>query len=174
MHRPVLDDSAKRKGQRLTVKEEALQAIYRDADKRICLPAQHVKAALRQAANEYKVPGRGRGTYRGHVMAGITVLPSEIPLHIPNNLDPEETWVLDVRPVRVQRARVLRGRPRFDKWELEFEIEVEDDLLDSEILKTLVEHAGRYEGIGDFRPEFGLFTCLKIEQCICEEGETKK
>jgi hypothetical protein len=167
MHKPNLseDMASARRGRRLSVEEEARQAIYRDPNNRICIPALMVKACLRQAGSEFRVLGRGKGSYKCHIMAGLRISPEYIPLRIPNGNDPEKSWEIDVRPVRIKANRVLRGRPRFNEWELEFILEVLDEqLLTEKVLKELLDFAGKYEGLGDFRPEFGLFEVVDFEQ----------
>ena len=67
-------------------------------------------------------------------------------------------WEPDVRPVVVQRQRILRARPRFDSWELEFKIVNSDPtVIHRDTLQKILIDAGRYYGLGDFRPDFGLF-----------------
>jgi hypothetical protein len=78
------------------------------------------------------------------------------------------TWKVDVRPVVVQRNRILRARPRFDQWELKFEIINNDStIIHQDTLKKILEDAGKYYGLGDFRPEFGLF---KVEEFEARSG----
>ena len=69
---------------------------------------------------------------------------------------------LDVRPVIVQRARVVRMRPTFKTgWELSFEIQVNDDEIQPELLQDILTLAGRTVGIGDYRPKFGRFAVIQ-------------
>lgn len=64
----------------------------------------------------------------------------------------------DRRCVGVQQARVIRTRPRFTDWELEFEVALIPCELNPENIKDAVRDAGLYCGLGDGRPEFGQFT----------------
>ena len=65
---------------------------------------------------------------------------------------------MDIRPVVVQRSRILRARPRFDEWELEFYIINKDpQILLRDTMRRIVEAAGKWIGLCDYRPEFGLF-----------------
>jgi len=58
----------------------------------------------------------------------------------------------------------MRARPRFNKWALDFSIIVTHDALPKAVLKELLDHAGRYMGIGDYRPKFGTFIVTKFEE----------
>lgn len=53
--------------------------------------------------------------------------------------------------VGVGKNRVMRVRPIFRRWGLEFEAEFLEDVLNIEVLERIVEQAGRSEGLGDAR-----------------------
>ena len=78
--------------------------------------------------------------------------------------DADKPLYLDVRPVVVQRARVVRIRPCFGPgWKLDFEITVLDDQVPHNVVNEVLSLAGRTVGIGDFRPRFGRFMVTKFE-----------
>jgi hypothetical protein len=148
---------------------EAREALYADGDI-IVVPSINVKAMLRDAGMSYRIPGR-RATYGACVRAGIIdVVPSpNIPLLNPKTNKPYRVsggeWKVDVRPVVVQGSRVLRARPRFDEWALEFEIaNFNPGSLKEETIFEILAGAGRFHGLGDFRPEFGLFKVEKFNK----------
>ena len=64
--------------------------------------------------------------------------------------------------VRVQRNRVMRTRPHFADWSARFDLTVLDEELEPESVTTFLAAAGRYVGIGDFRPKFGRFSVLRV------------
>jgi hypothetical protein len=58
----------------------------------------------------------------------------------------------------------MRARPRFDEWCLEFKIlNLDPGLLKAEVIKKILEDAGKYYGLGDYRPEFGRFKVERFE-----------
>ncbi|MBC5805648.1 MAG: hypothetical protein ACR2KS_10250 [Candidatus Eremiobacter antarcticus] len=67
--------------------------------------------------------------------------------------------------VMVQRNAITRERPAFRKgWEIEFEIDVLlPEYVDSLMLQMLITSAGRFNGLGDFRPTYGRFATTKFE-----------
>jgi len=77
-------------------------------------------------------------------------------------------YEVDARPVVIQKARIVRYRPRFDKWELDFTLRLHDDQLPTEVIKEILDYAGLYVGIGDFRPgkggKFGKFMVTRFEE----------
>ena len=58
----------------------------------------------------------------------------------------------------------MRYRPRFDEWELDFRLIVNDDQIPTEIIRSILEHAGKHEGLGDYRPKYGRFEVIKFEE----------
>jgi len=159
MHAPVgLESKPKlRRGEHLDPKTEAEKYLYKDSEGRICIPSVNIKACIRDAGANYKVSGR-RSTFKSMIKAGLDIKPyPNVPL-IHNG------WQVDVRPVVVQRSRILRARPRFDEWSLEFQIVNRDPtIIHKETLRKILIDAGKYYGLGDFRPEFGLFTLAEFK-----------
>jgi hypothetical protein len=159
MHAPTgLGDKPKlRRGEHLDPKTEAESYLYKDAEGRICIPSVNIKACIREAGRNYRVSGR-RTTFASMIRAGLDIKPFPYVPLIHNG------WRVDVRPVVVQRNRILRARPCFDEWALEFEIVNRDPtIIHMDTLKRILVDAGRYYGLGDFRPEFGLFEVAQFE-----------
>lgn len=159
MHAPYgIGDTPKlRRGEHLDHEVEAESYLYKDAEGNICIPAVNIKACIREAGRNYKVSGR-RTTFAAMIRAAIDIKPfPDVPLE-------HNTWRVDVRPVVIQRSKILRARPCFDEWELEFEIINNDPtVVHSDTLEKIMKDAGRYYGLGDFRPEFGLFEVTKFK-----------
>ena len=115
-----------------------------------------------KAAGGYKIQGARGKTYKDLFKGNVFVGPDNIPFGIkePQELDADadKELYLDVRPVVVQRARVVRIRPTFKAgWKLDFEITVLDDQIPANVLNEVLQLAGRTVGVGDFRPRFGRF-----------------
>ena len=153
MHSPegMIGDRPKlRRGEHLEPKIEAEKALYKDTEGRICVPAFNIKACIREAGRNYKVAGR-KSSFGGMIRAGLRIFPEMVPLIA-------DSWEVDLRPVVVQRQRILRARPKFSNWGLEFRIEnIDPTVIHKDTLERILKDAGRYYGLGDFRPEFGLF-----------------
>lgn len=158
MHSPegmIGDKPRLRRGEHPDPKTEAEKGLYKNAEGEICIPAANVKACIREAGRNYKVSGR-RTTFAGMIRAGLEIFPYMV-------LVIHDNWKIDVRSVVIQRQRILRARPRFDSWALEFEIKnLDPDIIHRDTLKRILIDAGRYYGLGDFRPEFGLFELVEF------------
>lgn len=148
------EKSAAKKGKVYDDKEEAEKRLYLDKDGNICQPATHLEACMVKSAADFKFAGKK--TYKDIFKSGIFVDPLMIP-HLKSD------WDIDKQSVVVQRSRILRCRPRFDDWELKFRILVRDDRIEPLVVKQILENGGKYVGIGDFRPRYGLFEVVEFE-----------
>jgi len=142
----------------ISLKEEAEKLLYLDKEGNIVVPALTILACLRKSATNFKVPGRGKKTFKDFIYSGVKIEPREIPLVTENG------WEVDLQPVVINRARVIRARPRFDEWKLNFETEILDVIITPSTLKEILVDAGKYNGLLDFRPLFGLFEVTKFEK----------
>jgi len=148
--------SAKKKGSVYDPDEEAQAALYLDEDGNHVEPASHIEGALVKAGATFKY--QGRKTYKDMFRASLFVEPELIPLK-------SDGYEVDTRPAVVMRARIMRSRPIFKEWELEFTItNIADDQVAGKSIKEILEYAGTSVGIGDFRPKFGRFTVEEFKQ----------
>lgn len=136
--------------------------------KGIFQPAVHFESAMIAAAVNFKIQGKRGKTFKDLFRAAVFVSPEEI-LHnipVPEELDTDadKSLYLDLRPVVVNRARIVRIRPTFAPgWKLDFEIQVMDDSIHSELINDVLTLAGKTVGIGDYRPRFGRFMVTRFE-----------
>jgi hypothetical protein len=156
------DDKSKRRTGIPDWKAEGETSLYRDEDGKIYQPASHLESALVHAAGSFKIPGKRGSTYSNLVAATVYIEPDAIEHKI-------QQYEIDARPVVVQRARVVRYRGRLDKWELTFNIQMMDDQVPVEVLNEILNHAGLYVGIGDFRTQkskgkFGKFMVTEFKE----------
>lgn len=149
MHKCVLENGTKgRKKIVYNPDEEAEKAAYRNDDGKLFAPSRWFKAAMIKAATDFKMSGKK--TYKEYIKSGVFIDESEIILD-------QQEYVVDASPVNVNRSKIMRWRPRFDEWSCGFTLSIIDDMLNVETLHEILEAAGKYKGIGDWRPEFGRF-----------------
>jgi len=130
--------------------KEAEYYVYKN-DNGYYIPSIHIKSAMIKASTNFKVGGKGNKTYKDFVKGFVVIDPKEIPIN-------PQKYTLDRRWERVQQARIMRTRPRFDDWSAEFNlISLDETVLPMKDLKKIIVYAGKYIGIGDRRPEFGRF-----------------
>lgn len=140
------------KGRRVTktydANEEAEKSAYWSSTgkKELIIPSMILYASILNASSFHKV---GRRSAKSILAGSIRVEPMEIPLGT-------KDYEVDIRPVVINRARVLKGRARLDKWKATFTIVYnEKQIPNSDIIRTILEEAGERIGIMDFRPQKG-------------------
>jgi hypothetical protein len=148
--------------------QEWRKYLYVDSAGQVFQPAAHFEGAMTKAAAGFKVTGKRGKTYKDLFSSSVFVTPDQIPHGIaaPQELDADadKPLYLDIRPVVVQRSRVVRIRPTFKPgWVLDFEITCIDDQIPSSVINEVLILAGRTVGIGDFRPKFGRFMVSRFE-----------
>lgn len=131
--------------------KDAEMALYKDKNGKTVVPAFCVLSCLRESGKDYPVPGKGKKTHKNFIFSGVKIEPENIPL------ESENGYEIDLKTVVVQRSRIVRARPRFDTWALEFTMEIVDPIITPETLKAMLKDAGKYKGLLDFRPLHGLF-----------------
>ena len=144
------------------------ESLYVSEKGEIYQPANHFELAMVKAATNFKVTGKRGKSYKDLVSANVVIDPERIPFGIvaPDQLDTDadKPLYLDLRPVVIQRARVVRIRPAFKPgWELEFVINVLDDELPANMLQDILVLAGKTVGVGDYRPKFGRFSVVEFK-----------
>ena len=135
-------------------KDEAEIRLFKNKDGVIFEPSSHVEGSIIKAALNFKYDKRK--SYTEFIKSGVFVTQDEIPHSF-------QDWKIFSCPVVIQRQRIIRSRPMFNKWKLEFEIEIFNENIDTKTLKEIFVYAGRFIGIGDYRPRYGRFVVEKFE-----------
>jgi len=140
--------------------DQAEIGAYRTPDGKLYVPSVAMQRALVNAASYSK--GKGRATLAKIAAACIMISPEYLILA-------PQKYTIDARAVVIKATggRIVRYRPRFDKWKLSFNLEYDDTLLTNEQVRKIVDDCGQRVGILDFRPEkkgpFGRFMVTKWE-----------
>jgi len=166
MHRFGSEDAlnkTKKKQSEQTPEEQAKACLYKQPDGKIYIPSTQIHGTLIEAGKKFQIPGQGKATY-SKMMGGLVII---TPMALV--IDPQR-YEIDSRAVVVPatRGRVMRNRPCFSDWKLRFTIEnLEPRQTPSSAIQEILEYAGKYVGIGDFRPAkkgpFGRFSISKFE-----------
>ena len=122
------------------------------------IPAEHIRGALINAGAmvKFKV-GNARKSMK-NIVAGMFFI-DEPKLRLSKN------YVIDKRSAvnRNIKARVISIRPKWEDWNAEFTLAIDNETITQETIKEIVENAGNYIGIGSFRPQCnGMFGRFKI------------
>ena len=131
-------------------------SMYYDEKLGPIIPAICIEATLRNAAKRIR-----RGT---DVKSCVFVSPDYIPLVYDGPRKKEDLIknenFRDIRPVVVQRSSLLKCRPRFNKWEVEFELTYDQKIFDDDTIIQILDIAGSQIGLCDYRPRYGRFEAI--------------
>lgn len=146
-------------------KEDMVRALfhmYLDENNKPYIPAEHIRASMINAGAFIKSKvGNSRKSMKNIVAGMFFVSPEKIMLN--------DDWVVDKRSAvnKNVKARVITIRPKWDEWSVSFTLLVDNDTITDDMVKDIVEYAGRYCGIGSFRPTnngmFGRFELVNIK-----------
>jgi hypothetical protein len=135
-------------------KIEWLGGLYRDSDGTIGLTADVLLACFYGGA---KKSARGP-----KFLAGVIETQSFYPLVYDGPRDAmklyKQNGFCDYRAVGINKKRVMRARPRFDKWSLPFSLLFNSSVIDGAVLVAAIESAGELVGLCERRPRFGRFS----------------
>jgi len=159
-HRPTMEpeDNVRKSGE-IDYSNEWQKSMYFDDEIGCYIPAEQIKASLVQAGKSFRIKGRMGKSYKDFVKATVFIDPNRIPL------GKKEPDYIHEAFVVIQRNQVLRRRPAFKKgWEAEFNLVVLDEQIGTDRLKQIIEYAGKFCGIGDWRPDYGRFEIVEFEE----------
>lgn len=148
-----------------TPRDRAELRAYRMPTGNLCIPADHMRAALVESGKHIKVGRSKITTSTGSLVpAGVFVEPEQIDLGVTD-------YELDVRRGvnPATKGACIIHRPRLDEWRASFAIEVDPEMFTAGIVRELLDIAGKRIGIMEFRPSkkgpYGRFvvTAWKVE-----------
>jgi hypothetical protein len=149
----------------------------------LTMPQECLMAALRSAGS--KIAAKGKSTFKALSQSGLLIGADHCELT--NNgkrvrlADVAKLWDepyneqlavvrrmgfdLMSKRARVGKAKHVRVRAKFDAWQVRGTVMVSEPAITVDVLKQLFELAGRFSGLGDWRPSapekpgpFGMFS----------------
>lgn len=133
----------------------AEKAAYRMANGNLYAPGAGVARCIREAGAAHKQRG-SRKSFKYLIPSAVLVLVDQVPLRDDEG-NPLRNFEVDSRPVVIPstKGRIMCHRPRLDSWNMEFPLEIDDEMIDPDFVHQLVTEGGRKLGICDYRPEKG-------------------
>lgn len=127
-----------------------------DEDGNVFIPAMAFKQALDAVAKRLgdQIPGKGKSTYTKHFTGGV-ICEQDIPLGYVKDEAPAITINANSDGVRGSGKRVKRTFPQWQKWKGVARFIILDDTVTKPVFERHFLEAGRFIGIGRFRPEKG-------------------
>ena len=155
-----------------TPREEAQEKVYTHGGAPM-LPGENLMSCLIAAGCFMRLDAKRQiSTAKSTLLPGLmSLLTPVIPLLVPNT-DGEAKWEADVRKGTNPNGgeAVAICRPRFDAWSIAFRIDIDTQEIGENVIRELVDKAGRRIGLGDFRPQRkGIFGQFVVEKWQREE-----
>jgi hypothetical protein len=137
-------------------------------DGKVFIPPTAFKNCLSEAAKylSIQIPGKGKSTYTKHIEAGVLANPEPIILDI-NAETVDGMWLfLPASGKRGDGKRVWKCMPYIKEWSADVDFQVYDETVTEDIFRYHLEQAGKFIGIGYFRPRnngyWGRFSVSKM------------
>lgn len=132
--------------------------VYRTDDGMLALPGEYLRQSIVHAAKFRQDPRSPRKSAMDLFKAGLVCLTPYA------SLGAKEWDYLDRRRVVVQRNGVNRTRPAMQAgWQAEFDMAINlPEYVSPELLREVIEIAGRLVGVGDFRPTYGRYGIVEF------------
>ncbi len=160
--------------------------LYHDGE-RIVIPVGNIMRSVMEGGAMVLVPGGRSGkTFKAQTQSGILPLTPNWPLLVGEKEIPiapflklkdkkdfslhkqaalDHGFELFIKRAKIGSSKHVRVRPRFQIWSARGELAVSDDQITLPILRDVFEMAGKFKGLGDWRPSspkapgcYGIFT----------------
>ena len=140
---------------------------------RVVMPSDNIMSAL-MSAGKMVPTGHGMETFKAQTQSGMAIEGLSVPLvvngkeipvelvikarNIESDFNAQQTLaakygvMLFVKRATIGKNKHVRVRPRFDVWSVSGALNVWDESLTADILARIFDCAGRYKGLGDWRP----------------------
>lgn len=148
-------------GDRGTPREQAEKKLYPGRDGRLIIPQPNLLRCLVEGGRFHKAGKKQITTKKESMLYScLDIEDTEIPI------EHREPWRVDSRPVvnPSTGGRFLCHRPMFDDWRLSFTLSADDEFINLNLVRAIVDDAGRRIGLGDYRPDrkgpFGKFVVV--------------
>ncbi len=129
-----------------------------DKDGMVFIPPMAFKNCLAEAAKylSIQIPGKGKATYTKHFEAGVMVM-DPVPLGVKKDDMVGMTLFVPADGRRGGSKRVLKTFPTLAEWTAKVQFYVLDETITEEVFRYHLEQAGKFIGVGSFRPRNNSF-----------------
>lgn len=132
--------------------------LYLDKNRLVVMPTINIEECIFNGASKDKL--------KSAFKPAMTIEGFTVPIIYPGDKDIDKLYLdpnyKDCRGCVIGRSRVMRTRPVFCEWAIEFVIIYDEKLIQSDQIRQATEKAGRLCGLGDYLPRFGRFEVVKF------------
>ena len=142
--------------------------MHSDSKGMVFIPPMAFKNAISSAAAYLgmKIKGQGAKTFTKKFLSGVMVL-DPLPLHV-KSADVEGEWLFVPSDGKIGGGkRVNKCFPVVQNWEGEVTFHILDNVITEKVFQKHLETAGKFIGLGRFRPErngfYGRFEVMDLK-----------
>ena len=133
--------------------DDAENAISFEGFAGLYLPGQNFQRCLRNGATAFKL---------GKEVERALIVENEAPIQFdgPNTAEEllQHSRFILTSPVVRQKVTNWVTRLIIPQWQVNYQVTIDDDRISVEALERIVQAAGRFEGLGTWRPRYGRFS----------------
>lgn len=135
-------------------------AYYIDDQGRPCWPGENIESGFCAAAAKLRLKTTAKSAF---FCSGMWPIIHNGPKHYLKLMD--DPAYVDYRTVRNpgSNGRVMRTRPIFNDWALEFKFWFSEDTLNTVDVRQVFDIFGEQIGLSDYRPKYGRFIVEKFD-----------
>lgn len=156
------------RGDKGTPREQAAPKAYADEKGNLYIPGPNIYSAI-IAAGAFHKAGKSKLTTMKTSLIPAGILVEDMVCALGT-----KEWEVDSRSVVIPSTggRIMCHRPRVDKWSLSFTLDVDGTMFAPNLVRAIVDDAGKKIGLGDYRPArkgpFGRFVVK--EWAVLQDG----
>jgi len=139
-------------------RREWFGGLYTNRKDQVVVPGKNLERMIRDAATKSKM---GKAVQAGTIVPGDFLLDFPDKSKSPKALWDSESYFLRAS-CKVGQSRVIRTRPMFEIWSLEFTVMIDEEVVSPKLVDEFVTLAGRIIGLCDWRPKHGRFEVEEI------------
>lgn len=151
--------------------------IYWDEEVGVYVPAVNIRKCLEEGAKASRDgPKVRRGVFIKDPKIALEYTCDSVAFGGTNKrrMTPDQLWkdgrFLDKRAVVVNKSRIMCYRPKFTDWSLTVDVFYDPDVAEAEGLLSYFTVAGKYIGLGGYRPDkggmFGRFNAALVGDAV--------
>ena len=162
------------KGDKGTPRQQAEPKRYADDQGRLYIPGPNIFAAIIAAGTFHKAGKSKLTTMKTSLIPAGLMVDDVVCLLTDEAGAPMKEWEVDSRSVVIPSTggRIMAHRPRVDAWSTTFTLDVDTTMFTTNLVRAVVDDAGKKIGLGDYRPArkgpFGRFVVTKWEVAEAE------
>lgn len=144
------------------------EKLYFDSTGAVYLPGENFHQCLKDAATYWKqkIPGEGNATYTNLFDKAVVVEDYYMGINKDDDRIIPFGKMANGIPGKGKKSgcKVYKIRPMIQPWEATWKIHIFDQRITFNVLQIVIQYAGTYIGFGDWRPTYGRFELVKLEE----------